>query len=36
MEHLYQKLSAYDEEDIYPFHMPGHKRNPALMAGFFF
>ena len=34
MEHLYQKLSVYDEEDIYPFHMPGHKRNPALMAGF--
>ncbi len=26
MEHLYEKLSAYAEGDIYPYHMPGHKR----------
>lgn len=26
MEHLYEKLSAYGEGDIYPYHMPGHKR----------
>ena len=24
--YLYEKLVAYEEEDIYPFHMPGHKR----------
>ncbi|MBO8464070.1 MAG: aminotransferase class I/II-fold pyridoxal phosphate-dependent enzyme [Firmicutes bacterium] len=24
--YLYKKLVAYDEENIYPFHMPGHKR----------
>ena len=32
---LYQKLYHYHEEDIYPFHMPGHKRNPVFKAGFF-
>ncbi|HBA49729.1 MAG TPA: decarboxylase [Lachnospiraceae bacterium] len=26
MEHLYGKLSGYAEGDIYPYHMPGHKR----------
>ena len=31
---LYGKLVHYKEEDIYPFHMPGHKRNPAFSAGF--
>lgn len=34
---LYQALSAYAESDFYPFHMPGHKRNPASgeMADFY-
>lgn len=31
MEYLYDKLIKYREEDIYPMHMPGHKRNIALM-----
>ena len=26
-ESLLEKLLAYEKEDIYPFHMPGHKRN---------
>lgn len=26
MEHLYERLSAYADSDIYPYHMPGHKR----------
>lgn len=26
MEHLYDKLIAYSKTDIYPYHMPGHKR----------
>ena len=26
---LYRALAAYAESDFYPFHMPGHKRNPA-------
>lgn len=26
---LYQALSDYAESDFYPYHMPGHKRNPA-------
>ena len=25
---LYENLKAYSESDFYPFHMPGHKRNP--------
>ena len=34
---LYQALSAYAESDFYPFHMPGHKRNPVSgeMADFY-
>ena len=32
---LYSELQHYDEKDIYPFHMPGHKRNPTFSAGFF-
>ena len=32
---LYSELLHYDEKDIYPFHMPGHKRNPTFSAGFF-
>ena len=31
MEYLYDKLIKYREEDIYPMHMPGHKRNLKLM-----
>ena len=34
MEELYKKLYSYHDKDIYPFHMPGHKRNPAFEAGF--
>ena len=26
---LLDKLIAYSEDDFYPYHMPGHKRNPA-------
>lgn len=25
---LFEELKAYGESDFYPFHMPGHKRNP--------
>lgn len=31
MEYLYDKLINYRKEDIYPMHMPGHKRNLSLM-----
>lgn len=31
MDYLYDKLIKYKEEDIYPMHMPGHKRNLELM-----
>lgn len=27
MEHLFENLARYGEGDIYPYHMPGHKRN---------
>jgi len=30
---LYKKLEDYCNEDIYPFHMPGHKRNGLYMPG---
>ncbi len=30
MNRLYDKLISYREEDYYPFHMPGHKRNTKL------
>jgi arginine/lysine/ornithine decarboxylase len=34
---LYQKLKEYGESDYYPYHMPGHKRNPQAgdMASFY-
>ena len=32
MEELYEKLSKYHRLDIYPMHMPGHKRNTAMMS----
>ena len=28
MDDLYNKLSEYSSSDMYPFHMPGHKRTP--------
>ena len=31
-ECILEMLEAYREEDIYPFHMPGHKRNTGLMG----
>ncbi len=31
MEKLYHKLVEYSKSDHYAFHMPGHKRNKALM-----
>ncbi|MDR1700645.1 MAG: hypothetical protein LBR68_05590, partial [Lachnoclostridium sp.] len=30
MKSLYEYLIRYRERDIYPYHMPGHKRNPAF------
>ena len=35
MERLYRKLKEYDKKNIYPFHMPGHKRNPSLLPSCF-
>ncbi len=34
---LFKKLKAYGESEAYPFHMPGHKRNPdsGPMASFY-
>lgn len=32
MESLYKKLVSYGNSDYYPFHMPGHKRNAALIG----
>ncbi len=32
METLYEKLLTYHTLDIYPMHMPGHKRNASLMG----
>lgn len=29
MEHLYDRLKKYGESEIYPYHMPGHKRREA-------
>ncbi|MDD6038111.1 MAG: aminotransferase class I/II-fold pyridoxal phosphate-dependent enzyme [bacterium] len=29
---LEQRLAMYDREEIYPFHMPGHKRKTELLA----
>lgn len=30
---LYDKLKLYSESGVYPFHIPGHKRNPMLCDG---
>ena len=35
MKRLYKKLEEYAKTDYYPFHMPGHKRNPLSVAGDF-
>ena len=35
MDRFYEKLEAYGKMDYYPFHMPGHKRNPLSVAGDF-
>ena len=35
MERLYKKLAQYEKSGAYPFHMPGHKRNPASVDGDF-
>lgn len=35
MERLYRKLEEYSRSDYYPFHMPGHKRNPVSVRGEF-
>lgn len=35
MDRLYKKLEEYGKSDFYPFHMPGHKRNPLSVAGDF-
>ena len=32
-EYLDQKLKAYEAEDVYPFHMPGHKRQGTVAGG---
>ena len=34
-DRLYKKLEAYGKSDFYPFHMPGHKRNPLTVDGDF-
>ena len=31
-ERLIKRLKTYSASDFYPFHMPGHKRNPELGA----
>ncbi|MCL2372618.1 MAG: PLP-dependent transferase [Defluviitaleaceae bacterium] len=28
---MYKKIEKYLQQNIYPFHMPGHKRNPAFL-----
>lgn len=35
MERLYKELENYSHKDYYPFHMPGHKRNPISVDGNF-
>ena len=34
-ERLYKKLESYGRSAFYPFHMPGHKRNPLAVDGDF-
>ncbi|MDC7289221.1 aminotransferase class I/II-fold pyridoxal phosphate-dependent enzyme [Blautia schinkii] len=35
MKRLYKELESYSHKDYYPFHMPGHKRNPFSVDGEF-
>ena len=35
MDKLYIELEKYSQKDIYPFHMPGHKRNRQVMESEF-
>lgn len=35
MKRLYKELENFSKEDYYPFHMPGHKRNPLSVDGSF-
>ena len=35
MKRLYKELEDYSHKDYYPFHMPGHKRNPFSVDGKF-
>ena len=35
MERFYKELATYEEKDVYPFHMPGHKRNLSSTDGEF-
>lgn len=35
MNRLYKELEKYGQTDIYPFHMPGHKRNENTVDGRF-
>lgn len=35
MDRLYRELKNYSQKDYYPFHMPGHKRNPFSVDGEF-
>lgn len=35
MKRLYRELENFSKEDYYPFHMPGHKRNPLSVDGSF-
>lgn len=37
LDGLHEKLNAYAQTDYYPFHMPGHKRNPesGSLASFY-
>lgn len=32
---MYQLLEEYDKQNIYPFHMPGHKRNAKVVENYF-
>ena len=32
MDNLYKELELYGKKDYYPFHMPGHKRNAAVIS----
>ena len=32
---IYNKLKELENKDIYPFHMPGHKRNKNFLANFY-